>query len=297
LNQNDSKPTYRQWKQLKKFLDSHCPADKKRVLMSSYSPASIVNSFLKNSKRVSMKQKKDYIEYICRNCDLLDIDFFMPFASQVIFYRSDSNWANSFKVSYDDAKNHWKSKAQLVPPYSTLDLEKFSFTSKDPAKYNHHPEKYLAKAKEYEERDQAAVISDEYMAKLRKKMNRGRLFFCVLFPGGFSFDLGNLFLYYSPWSGKIKKTEENEKVKGHFSLIIPRQALRDVLDFNHFGDLGITMFTLIVLNRTNNPKLIYLFFIIITMDDYNHLGGPGNFWKWVRENWQFRKWNIPEIAG
>lgn len=293
INQNDSKPTTSQWKQLVRFLDKHCPSGKKRVLLSSYSPASIVNSFLKNSERVSMKQKKDYIEYICRNCDLLKIDFFMPFASQVIFYRSDSNWANSFKVGYDDAVKYWNSKTQLLPPYTKLDLINFTVVSKDPQKYNHHPEQYLAKAKEFEERDQAAVFTEEYMQKLRIKMNRSRLFFCVLFPGGFSFDLGNRFLYYNPWSGSIK--EIKEKVKGHFSLIIPRQALKDVLDFNHFGDLGITMFTLIVLNKTNNPRLIYLFFIIITMEDYNHTNSLKNFWKWFKENLTFRSWRIPAI--
>lgn len=294
INQNDSKPTTKQWKQLVDFLDEHCPSAKKRILLSSYSPASIVNSFLKNSERVSMKQKKDYIEYICKNCDLLKIDYFIPFASQVIFHRSDSNWANSFKVSFNDAKQHWTCKTKLLPPYSRIDLNTFAVTSKDPAAYNHHPEEYIAKARAFEERDATAIFTDEYKDKLRIKMNRSRLFFCFLFPGGFSFDLGNKFLHYSPWSGKV--TEMNEKVKGHFSLIIPRQALKDVLDFNHFGDLGITMFTLIVLNKTNNPRMIYLFFIIITMEDYNHTNSMKNFWRWLKENWKFKRWDIPAFS-
>jgi len=293
INQNDSKPAASQWKRLRAFLDEQCPPDKKRILLSSYSPASIVNSFLRDSRRVSMKQKKDYIEYICRNCAVLGIDYFMPFASQVIFYRSDSDWANAFKVTYEDARMHWRGPTRLVPPYSTIDLQDFGVTSKDPAAYNHHPEEYLARAREFEERDRAAVISPEYLDKLQRKMNRNRILFCLLFPGGFTFDLGNLFIHYNPWAGRVKPVEE--RVKGHFALIIPRQALRDVLDFNHFGDLGITMFTLIVLNRTDNPKLIYLFFIIVTMDDYNHTG-LRNFWRWVKENRRFRKWRIPELA-
>ena len=293
INQNDAKPAKKQWKQLAKFLDEHCPPNKKRILLSSYSPASIVNSFLRNSQRISMKEKKDYIEYICGNCDILKIDYFMPFASQVIFYRSDSNWANSFKVGYEDAKKYWNSKTQLVPPYSKIDLNTFAFTSKNPATYNHHPEEYVKKAKVFEERDKMAVFNDDDLEKLRQKMNRNRFFFCLLFPRGFSFDLENKFIYYNPWNGKVKQTDKKEN--GHFSLIIPRQALKDVLDFNHFGDLGITMFTLIVLNKATNPRLIYLFFIVITMHDYQHTNSFKNFWHWLKENWKFQKWNLPAM--
>jgi hypothetical protein len=293
INQNDSKPQKVQWNRLVKFLDEHCPPGKKRILLSSYSPASIVNSFLRNSERISMKEKKDYIEYICGNCDLLKIDYFMPFASQVIFYRSDSNWANSFKVAYSDAQQYWKSKTKLVPPYSKIDLTTFEITSKDPAAYNHHPEKYIEKAKEFEARDKSAVFTGEDIEKLRQKMNRNRFFFCMLFPRGFSFDLENTFIYYNPWSRKIKQT--SEKQKGHFSLIIPRQALKDVLDFNHFGDLGITMFTLIVLNKSTSPRMIYLFFIVITFHDYNHTNSFRNFMKWMKENWKVQRWNIPAL--
>ncbi|MFI5220301.1 MAG: hypothetical protein ACHQNT_12525, partial [Bacteroidia bacterium] len=294
INQNDAKPAKNQWKQLAAYLEQFCPAGKKRILLSSYSPASIVNSFLKNAKRVSMKDKKDYILYICGNCNLLKIDYYMPFASQVIFYRTDSDWANSFKVSFDDVKKYWNCKTQFVPPYSKLDLSTFTFTSKDQKQYNHHPEEYIKKAREFEERDKTAVFSNEDIEKLRHKMNRNRILFCILFPGGFSFDLDNKFIYYNPWSGKIKLTDE--KRKGHFSLIIPRQALKDVLEFNHFGDLGITMFTLIVLNRATNPRIIYLFFIAITMHDYRHTDSFRNFWHWIKENRKFQKWNIPAVA-
>ncbi len=294
INQNDSKPQTGQWKQLVKYLDEHCPAGKKRILLSSYSPASIVNSFLRNSERISMKEKKDYIEYICKNCELLKIDYFMPFASQVIFYRSDSNWANSFKVAFSDAQKYWTSKTTLVPPYSKIDLTTFEVTSKNPAQYNHHPEEYVRKAKEFEVRDQSAVFNTEDMEKLRNKMNRSRLSFCILFPFGFSFDLENAFIYYNPWSGKVTQTAD--KRKGHFSMIIPRQALKDVLDFDHFGDLGITMFTMVVLNKATSPRLIYLFFIIITMHDYQHTNSFKNFWRWFKDTWKVQKWTIPAVG-
>lgn len=293
INQNDAKPARKQWKQLVEFLDKNCPADKKRILLSSYSPASIVNSFLKHAERVCMKEKKDYVNYVCSNCKLLKIDYYMPFASQVIFYRTDSDWANSYKVSFDDVQKYWSVKTQLIPPYSKLDLQNFSFTSKNPTSYNHQPEEYIRKAKEYEERDKMAVFTDEDIERLRHKMNSNRLFLCMLFPFGFSFDLENKYIYYNPWTGKVKQTDE--KRKGHFSMIIPRQALKDVLEFNHFGDLGITMFTLIALNKATNPRLIYLFYIVITMHDYNHTNSFQNFFRWIKENRKFSRWSIPTL--
>ncbi|RYY15883.1 MAG: hypothetical protein EOO04_27900 [Chitinophagaceae bacterium] len=282
INQNDSKPQQSQWKLLKSFLDKYCPASKKRILLSSYSPASPVNSFLRNTERVSMKEKKDYVKYVCVNCQFLGIDYFMPFASQAIFYRSDSDWANSFKVTYDDLAANWTAKARLLPPYSTIDLQSLVCSFKPVSDYNHSPEEYIRKARVYEEKDKEAVINDTDLEKLRKKMNRNSALFCMLFPKGFSFDLGNSFIYYNPWTRKI--IQSPEKKLGHFCLVIPRQALKDVLEFDHFGDLGITMFTLIILNKSTSPKMVYVFFMLVTMQDYKHTDSLKNFRSWMSQN-------------
>src|SRR5688500_11786042 len=73
INLNDSKPRTRQLRQLRRWLDREVPG-KTRVLLSSYSPASIVNSFVRNTQRVSIREKADYVRYICDNCRLLQVD-------------------------------------------------------------------------------------------------------------------------------------------------------------------------------------------------------------------------------
>ena len=59
--------------------------------LSSYSPASIVNSFRKSGEELSIKSKVDYVNYLNDVCNLIKPKIFIPFASQVIFKRDDSN--------------------------------------------------------------------------------------------------------------------------------------------------------------------------------------------------------------
>lgn len=293
VNLNDSKPSAGQLKQVAKFMDEHAPG-KKRVLMSSYSPASIVNSFLRGSERVSMKGKQEYVDYISRNCNLLKADFFMPFASQVIFYRTDSDWANEYKIGYKDMEDMWSaSNTQLLHPYSKIDLNTFETSYIKPEDYNHIPDSYRVKAKEQEAVDMAAELTDVDIERLRKKMNRNRLFLAMLFRKGIGFSTDRQHVSWSPWSGKVSRGE----AKGSFVLRIPTQALKDALEFGHFGDLGITMFTLIVLNERTDPRMVYVFFLLITLHDYRHTASIGNFFKWAVNSVKIRSWKIPAVKG
>ena len=85
------------------------------MLLSSYSPASIVNSFVRDARRISLREKTDYVAYIGTNCRLLNADYFMPFASQVIFKRTDSAWANDFKVTFTDLERNCWLLMQVCP--------------------------------------------------------------------------------------------------------------------------------------------------------------------------------------
>ena len=120
-------------------------------------------------------------------------------------------------------------------------------------------------------------------------MNRNRLVLALLFRKGIGFSTDNVELTWSPWSGRVTVGE----AKGSFSLRIPTQALKDALQYGHFGDLGITMFTLIVLNERTDPRLVYVFFMLTTLHDYRHTESTGNFLKWVVNSVRIRSWRIP----
>ena len=69
---------------------------KKVVVLSSHSPASIVNSCERDGERVSLLARGDFVKYATSACQKLDADYFMPIASQAVFHRSDSRWANAW---------------------------------------------------------------------------------------------------------------------------------------------------------------------------------------------------------
>ncbi len=73
--------------------------DKPRVLLCSYSPASVVNSFIDDNGMVSLRPARHYVDYACRLCDQLGVEHYLPFASQAVFRRADSFWANQYSTT------------------------------------------------------------------------------------------------------------------------------------------------------------------------------------------------------
>ena len=102
---------------------------KPRILLCSYSPASIINRFYDDEGVVSLKPARHYVDYVCRLCDRLGVDYYLPFASQAVFQRDDSRSANDYRTTYRDLQQFWASRARLLPPYTTLDLGDFSTVS------------------------------------------------------------------------------------------------------------------------------------------------------------------------
>lgn len=290
VNLNDAKPSKANLKRLRRFLDEHVPAETPLILLSSYSPASVVNSFMKGAKRVSMKQKSTYVKYINKICDTLRATYFMPFASQVIFLRSDSQWANAFKVTIDDLQTGWLSKTKLLHPYSTIDTATLETSHIDPADYHGSPDGQMAKIEAQELLDVTADVTDEDIERLENKMRTQRYLFALLFPRGIGFSVKGMDLFYNTWKGRIIR----DKQGGDFTLRVPTQAIKDVLAYDHFADLGITMFTIVSLNSGISPAKVYLFFILLMMDDYDHTTGPKNFIRWVKSMTMTGIWRIPE---
>jgi hypothetical protein len=289
INLNDSKPRPRQLRQLCRCLDEALP-NKRRILLSSYSPASIVNSFIRDAERISLRQKADYVRYICQNCRLLKISCFMPFASQAIYKRTDSSWANEFKVTFEDLQQYWNGGATLVPPFTRLNLTDWSHSSLSPESYNHDEEPVREKVQAQQALDAVARFDDEDVERLRRKLNYCRWLLALLFPRGIGFELEHTRLHYNPWSGRLRR---QAVAKGDFVLKVPAQAFKDAVEYGHFGDMGTTMFTMVVLNSAIHPRRVYLFFMVITLHDYGHTVSLRNWFKWLRNTVRIQEWRIP----
>jgi|CXWL01.1.fsa_nt_gi hypothetical protein len=292
VNLNDSKPRGSQLRALAKRLDVVAHG-KTRVLLSSYSPASIVNSFLRRAERVSLRQKVSYVGAVSDHCRLLKIDYFLPFASQVIFKRRDSAWANDFKVTFEELARHWTGgPTQLLPPFSRLDLANGSHTFIPPERYRHEDAAIAPKVEAQEALDTVATFTDDDVERLRRKLSHCRWILALLFPRGIGFELEHTQLRYSPWAGTLVR----RSAVGDFVLRVPAQAFKEAVEYGHFGDLGTTMFTMVVLNSGIHPRRVYVFFLLMTLHDYGHTTSFSNWLAWLRRSVRIHHWRIPEVG-
>ena len=270
INLNDAKPPKFILKKLGKIIENN---KKKSILLSSYSPASIVNSFRVDEEILSIKSKNDYVLYLNKVCDEIKPDIFMPFASQAIFQRKDSIWANEFKVTFEDLQKGWDTKkTRLVPCYSKIDLKNFSIKSLEKKDYNKRtPQIINHKIKQQIDEEEKYEFSNKDIKILETKIRRVNFFTNIFFRNGIGFKIEKKNLIYK--NKKITIITENNKnltLYEDFTIEVPGLVLKDVLKNGYFGDLGITMFTLIHTKKGLDPRLVYLFFILIGLDDYGH---------------------------
>jgi len=284
LNLNDAKPLPSVIRSLRRLADR---AGKPRVLLASYSAASLVNSFLDADGVVSLKRPDAYVAYLCRLCEALGADFFLPFASQASFERPDSAWANAYRTRFADLERGWTARARLLPPYTTLDLADFGHERVPQDQYRPRaPARLVRFTGMRADAEAAAALDDADIARLTAKLNRWRALLRLLFPRGFSFRIGERRHYYAPGRGRID-TESSET--GDFEIAVPPLILKEALANDHLSDLGITMVVRIRLLRRIDPRKVYGLFVLFQFDDYGHLRSPRAWARWILAGLRFSR--------
>jgi hypothetical protein len=283
LNLNDAKPLAPVLRAIRRAADHIA---KPRVLLCSYSPASLVNSFFDANGIVSLRPARHYVDYICRLCDRLAIDCYLPFASQAVFCRADSSWANDYRTTYEDLCRYWRSQARLLPPYTTLDLGDFTHSSVAPRHYRSMaPARLAARTRQRAAEEAAACVSADEAALLERKLNAFRWLLRLFFRRGFAFRLGEQCLEYDPSRGRLRDGVSGGR--GDFVVEVPTLTMKEALRSNHLSDLGITMFVRIQLLRRIDPRKVYGLFVLFQFDDYRHLAGIGPLLRWLRRGLRY----------
>jgi len=278
LNLNDAKPLSPVLKAIRRLGDR---IGKSRILLCSYSPASCINSFLDETGGiVSLKPARDYVDYVCWLCDALAADYYVPFASQAVFERADSHWANDYRTTYSDLQRCWQSGARLLPPYTTIDLTDLSYHSIAPAEYRPmEPSRVAALTNRRIAEEEMATLSPDDIAGLERKLNAFRWVLWLFFLRGFAFQLGEHRLHYNTMRGRLK--ESNSSNPGDFIVAIPKLTIKEAVRNNHVSELGISMFIRIHLMRRIDPRKIYALFALFQVDDYGHLRSAASLLRWV----------------
>jgi hypothetical protein len=279
LDINDAKPLPPVLRAVRRLADR---IGKPRILLCSYSPASVINSFVDETGIVSLRPAGHYADYVGRLCDRLEADFYIPFASQAEFNRFDSRWANRYRTTYRHLQQFWRSRAQLLPPYVTLDLAKFMHNATAPEQYRKTEPSRVTTATQCRSADEvAAAVSAEDVVALERKLNALRWVLWLIYPRGFAFQLGENHLSYDAWRGRLVTVDPSSRRRGDFIVAVPKLTIKEALRNNHLTDLGITMFVRIRLLRRIDPRRVYALFLLFQIEDYGHLKSIAALLRWL----------------
>lgn len=280
--------------------------DKPVIMLKSYSPASIASAIYREGRQTQMKTKEDYAKTASRLAEALGASYFVPFASQAFFSRSDSKWANDYKVRYEDLRKFWDSeKIVLCEPFVDFDLDKMEFGSDYSSVDRSLSETEQKKVIDREQEEDNFVLPEDFTDRLQKYM-RELYFVSLFFRNGIGWRTttsGQEFFYNT----KSKTVERKIPEKCDIIINLPDKVIYESLQNNVLTDLGITMF-IKVETRVSN-RFTYGFFLLMGLHDYGHFNSYRDFARFsrfyvpyfmpqlFRLRWLFAKRPSTEAAG
>lgn len=274
---NDGKPPGALLREIRREF----AADKSRVFMlCSYSPASSAAAVHRDGQRAPMKDKGGYVRQAFKFADALGATHYVPFASQAVFRRSDSAWANELKVTFDDLAREWPSDTvQLCDPYTTIDLARET-ESPRPRRHRGVGEPRAqteAEAAERESEEREFVLPDDFDDRLLAYLEAVRpLRFLYRRGIGWRLSSSGTERFYETRARALKR-----KIPDDWDVIVtlPDQVLYEALQNEILTDLGITMF-IRVDTRVDKYRTRVLF-ILMGLRDYGHIASFREFGKFV----------------
>ena len=262
---------------------------KRVIVLKSYSPASMGSALFSGDKRVPMKSKQDYADVARRMAEALGASHFVPFASQAFFNRSDSRWANAFKVTYEDLRAAWgASPVELCPPFVTMDLASGKYTSAYAEVDRALSAAQLDAIRSREAEEAAFTLPADFDARLKRYLDEVA-FLRLFFRSGIGWKLttsGTARFYDSRTREVASRIPEDYD----FVVSLPDKVLDEALSNNVLTDLGITMF--IRVDTRVDRKMTYGAFLLMALHDYGHLAGV---WNMVRCGWFYAPYLFPSL--
>ena len=277
-NINDSKPTPQILNKIKEFKKNK---KLKMILMQSYAPASINNSFIeKNSKRIILKSKVDYAKYVMKISKKLEASYFVPFASQAVFSRPDSEWANNFKSSWSDLNHYWNINTKLLKSYINFDFHKEEYGTYVSKFIKSEKMNDLAKLKY--ENNQNIKFNENDLNYFSYIASSVRYLLFIIYPFGIKFNLSNNYYNYSFLKKKFLKLKN--KPKSYLEMPV-NEFIESNKNFQ-FTDLGTSFVMKIHVNSKLNIVQTYLLFIFLTFSEKGYFSNYKNLLKQISLIWK-----------
>lgn len=283
VNLNDAKPLGRLLDDIARLRSE---IGKPCIVLRSHSPAGPFFNYFEKGERIPCREREDYVHMTQGVCAHLRADLFLPFASQVVYRRSDSEWANDYRVGFDLLRAGWSIGTRLCPPFSTVDLATLAVAAEPPQEWRGA---FRARQRDLVAQEEArsgdAVLSDEDLARLKAMFARQRWLLAAILPRGIAVESGGRRFLYSPLSGRLRETRKG----GDCTIRAPLAALKDALATGQFGDLSIGMFVPINLRHRGLAERVNLFWMLMILGDYGYADGLLTRLRWMVWAWRVER--------
>lgn len=291
IDQNDVKPGRRFIAALGKMTKA---LDKRVILLRSHSPAGPAQSYFKAGARFQSSTTRDYVLAASRQATAFGASLFVPFASQAVFHRADSAWANDCRVDYRELQRHWASEASLLPPFVTLDLETFAHEAPElPAALPPPSPAARERLDELAAREETERLDETDIQKLEGMLNEERMPILALLPRGLCFDVGPDRFLYDPRRGRLGRLSNALSRQPAARIVAPAATFREAIRYGHIADLFIGMFMEIHLDADTPHQRLNVFYYLMALRDY----GYGGLWRLLRWGlWSWRSLRAPVPA-
>jgi hypothetical protein len=249
-------------------------------VLSSYSPASIAASMYRDDTKIEMKSKAAYVRQAFAFADTLGATHYVPFASQAVFRRSDSSWANDLKVTFDDLASEWPDNGvRLCHPYTTIDLDEPAVSPRTlaPAAAGGPGGDAEAKVAEREAEEHKFILPADFDERLIAYLDGIRpLRFLYRRGIGWRLCTSGTERFYNSRTRTLE-----QRIPDEYDIIVtlPDQVLHEALQNDILTDLGITM--IIRVDTRIDLRRTYGFFLLMGLRDYKHIGSIREFGKFV----------------
>jgi SAM-dependent methyltransferase len=263
---NDSNPS----SQLLEVLRDKLTPRKFLIVLKSYSPASSAVATYRNGERAPLRDKRDYVRKAEEICQALGATHYIPFASQAFFSRTDSQWANEYKVFYRDLVEHWSDPSiELCPPFVHLDLGTGTHTPNRRAEAPSLEEQHAKTVQRREQEEAAFTLPGDFAVRLTGYLASVR-FLRLIFRRGIGFRLttSGTEWFYNVWSRSV---EQGIPDGTDIVISLPDKVLYEALVNGILTDLGITM--LIRVDSTVDVRRAYAAFSLMGLRDYKYSRG------------------------
>lgn len=281
VNLNDCAPPASLLKTIKRlYLDP----DKPVVVLKSHSPASPGAAMYRDGQRVPISTTDDYCRRALEAATALGASHLISFGSQACFGRTDSKWANDFRVTWEDVRDSQPQiPVEVCPPHVLMDLATLQYATSYTGPSTTLDERDREKVATREREEAAFHLPSDFAERLANYLS-GVWGLRLLLRRGIGWRLTSSRTEWR-YDVKTRKVTQDFAPPPPVVITVPDEVLYEAVQYGTITDLGNSM--LIRTDSEVDVRRPYLFFALTALRDYGHFNGARRLWQFSWFNLRF----------